>query len=690
MTRGLLGTAAAVIALASPAAGESPPQPVTGADFSGVRSFAAAWSPDGTRLALVRTISPPNARPIQIVVMNVDRSHAHSIGNGSRFSWSPDGRRIVFFEDNASSVYLAVAQADGSGSRRLVRVQGNSLDRPAWSPDGRLIAFGTGSDISVVRPDGTGLRRLIRNASEPDWSPDASRLVFVTSGNEDSGHIEIAAADGSGRTRLRAVEPRLAGQPRWSPDGSRIAFISGTGSADNAVYVMKADGTGAVTVTPPTDFRDPSWAPDSSRLAAGRDGEIYLVKLDGSAPVRFTYGGCTLVGTDAADRLVGRSGDDVICGFGGDDAILGGLGDDRIVGGAGDDRIDAGPGRDVLFGEDGADMLDGGTGRDSISGGDGHDTIRTHDGQPDFADGGAGVDTSTSDARDCLILVERGGGGVRGCTGTPTFAVAADPAWSPDGSKLAFVDRRGLLGTLYVMNADGSGKRRVIPGWFDAAWPSWSPDGRRIAFQHARGAGRAGGIYVVGVDGRGLRFVVTGRQPAWSPGGKLIAFVATGRLGNDMISVVSPESKGVREIANSRDECEGYIEPAWSPDGEVVAFAATGEGGQCGFRVYIGSTRGSGGVGRVLAAGGWWEAPDWSPDGKLIALVDYSHNGRYKVGVFDRRTRRVRYLRDGWRPRWSPDGRRLAVVRGIAFDPKAPSRICVMNADGTDLRLLTP
>src|SRR5439155_15378009 len=105
--------------------------------------------------------------------------------------------------------------------------------------------------------------------------------------------------------------------PRWSPDGRRIAFVAGSTSTETAIYVMNADGTGAIRVTPATGFHDPSWAPDSSRLAVtSPDEEIYLVALDGSQPVRLTFGGCTVVGTDAADELAGTPADDVLCGFG--------------------------------------------------------------------------------------------------------------------------------------------------------------------------------------------------------------------------------------------------------------------------------------------------------------------------------------------------------------------------------------
>jgi TolB protein len=275
----------------------------------------------------------------------------------------------------------------------------------------------------------------------------------------------------------------------------------------------------------------------------------------------------------------------------------------------------------------------------------------------------------------------------------PDFAVATDPAWSPDGTEIAFVVRDRMLGTLYVMRADGTRTRRVIERTFDAGWPSWSPDGRSIAFDHATGtAATPSDVYAVDADGGRLRKVVSdAAQPAWGPGGRRIAFVRRGRLGNELVHTVFPDGADVRLVADPHDECEIFVEPTWSPDGERVAFAADGAGLECGSRIFIGVSRGFGGRVRVLASG-WFEQPDWSPTGTRIAVVRTPHIGgelRPRVAIVDLRTRRTRYLRAGWHPRWSPDGRRLVFVRGDAFASDPRSRLFVMNADGSGLRPLT-
>src|SRR5205823_1424313 len=98
------------------------------------------------------------------------------------------------------------------------------------------------------------------------------------------------------------------------------------------------------------------------------------------------------------------------------------------------------------------------------------------------------------------------------------------PAWSPDGSKIAFV--RGVppyfFGyDIYVMNADGSGERALTAGADIDFFPSWSPDGRRLAFY------RNGWIWVMNADGTGSSNLTSqwwDSSPTWSPDGARIAF----------------------------------------------------------------------------------------------------------------------------------------------------------------------
>jgi TolB protein len=125
-------------------------------------------------------------------------------------AWSPDGKTIAFARYTGSGAIWLI-DADGSNERQLTTPRGEGDIQPDWSPDGRWIAFSRATgpfrhDIFVVRPDGTGLRRLTRHTrgnSSPVWSPDGKRIVFAsTRADRDLADIYVMNADGKRQTRL--------------------------------------------------------------------------------------------------------------------------------------------------------------------------------------------------------------------------------------------------------------------------------------------------------------------------------------------------------------------------------------------------------------------------------------------------------------------------------------------------------
>jgi Tol biopolymer transport system component len=93
-------------------------------------------------------------------------------------AWAPDGRTIAFAAYDGQSNRIFVINADGSRKRALTHKITETF--MSWSPDARKIAFFDGA-ISVVNADGSGLRRLARNVAfhGPSWSPDGRKLIFV-------------------------------------------------------------------------------------------------------------------------------------------------------------------------------------------------------------------------------------------------------------------------------------------------------------------------------------------------------------------------------------------------------------------------------------------------------------------------------------------------------------------------------
>ena len=218
-----------------------------------------------------------------------------------------------------------------------------------------------------------------------------------------------------------------------------------------------------------------------------------------------------------------------------------------------------------------------------------------------------------------------------------SWRVEDGPRWSPDGARIAFVGGRHRQKddskdfTIYVMNADGTGLKRLTPDSIRAVDPEWSPDGTRIAFS---GPGNWGGIYVMNADGTGLKRLnpdsIDAYGPRWSPDGAMIAFSGGGEgLHWSAVYVMNADGTGLKRLTPDSIRA---LDPEWSPDGTRIAF-----NGDHWSAIYLMNADGTG-VKR-LGAGDYRDYdPKWSPDGAGIAFVshrDDCHPGNSAIYVTD-------------------------------------------------------
>ena len=311
--------------------------------------------------------------------------------------------------------------------------------------------------------------------------------MFV-SWRDGNGEVYAMDADGSGPRNL-TQNPAKDVRPAWSPDGRRIAFVSRR-DGNSEVYVMNADGSGKRNLTRDRASDDyPTWSPDGRRIAFLRGRE--QLHQPRRAPLPRLPPLCR-------ERRRQRAAQADACTRGTPQTTA------PIRGGQ---LVWSPDGRTIYFGR---------------------------------------------------YLVRTDGSGARRLPYIPLTAV-----WSPDGTRIAFAGHKRLYGgakpgpccyaahsDIYVMNADGSGTRKLTHNARQNAEPAWSPDGRKIAFRSTRNGNRD--IYVMNADGSGKRNLTRNPawdgRPSWSPDGRRIAFVSD-RDGRLEAHVMNADGSGQRSLA---------------------------------------------------------------------------------------------------------------------------------------------
>jgi TolB protein len=464
-----------------------------------VRNAVAAppsWFPDGRRIAYIT-----GGREIRVVdaVTRSRRILLRALVPVSGIAVSPDGIHIAYtYVSDANGIYdLYVADLASGRQRRIAR----GVAYPAWSHDGTHIAAHGGGDVQdvyVLTSDGRRRVRIARlgfheRKEAPVWSPDGSSVLV------SKQEVYAIRPDGHGRKRITHERPRFElayDEPAtWSPDGRRIAFVSQKHEdPDSDLYEIGVRGGRLRILTAnAVDETEPAWSPDGKTLAftrrVHRRAYIGLLRAHGRAKL-LGPGSSPAWSPDGRELAFERGGDIYLMARDGTSV--------RPV--TADSNADSEPawapdGRRIAF------------------------VRNTTEDQDIWSVAATGVD---------LIRITEVHAGLDRCA----VRLAFSPAWSPDGSEIAYslldggnlsCGLRGTWESVEAVSADGSRRTRLVtdggrsdPLSGDGAYePVWSPDGREIAFTDEL-AGKSR-IAVVPSGGGPFRFVTPRTYEAFGP-----------------------------------------------------------------------------------------------------------------------------------------------------------------------------
>jgi TolB protein len=554
---------------------------------------------DGKQVAFV---SDRTGRPA-VYVVGVDGRGLERVSAGlaqpTLLGWSSGGKLAVETRPSSSSGAMLHILRPGRREQWIVHQPQGSW-RAAWSPDGRLIAVG-GGGIGVVTASGASVFRVQCAACDFAWSAKG-RLAVV------SPHL-IRVFDHGGRLLARFPGDGLA----WSPSGDRLATMAG-----GWLEVRGQGGSGGLVLR--------------KRLFASAKIREVIMNMGGYEPALLWVGSdrVAIGNVDPAMEIVGAMGahPEMTINTGVDLATGRLWRPSRQAWFAGSCEC-ASPDSSLL-----AYTRRAGAGFAlRVSKPDGS-AVRTVARVPgcssdggfiaavgglQFADAGRSlVYQSTCDEPSAnLYTVAPEGGRLKRLT--TTRAQQTDPAWSADGTRIAFVQAdatgascKGCPSTLWVMDADGSNAKELTFALLDTSWdtsPSWSPDGKSIVYSRSTMDSGPVLFIVPATGGNPHHLQVAGTSPAWGP--SRIAY-----LGSPMNSLwtIAPDGSDPHKLATGQRN--DIRSPAWSRNGKL-AYLEQNETGDKPVLVEINGTA------RRRVRLPFAQALDitWSPDGSRLAIT---------------------------------------------------------------------
>lgn len=241
-------------------------------------------------------------------------------------------------------------------------------------------------------------------------------------------------------------------------------------------------------------------------------------------------------------------------------------------------------------------------------------------------------------------------------------------------TRIAYVNRVGKNNRLVVADSDGYNDRVVLSINEPIMSPAWSPDGSQLAYVTLE-QGHAV-VYVQSLATNQRKVLSNARgsnsAPVWAPDGKQLAVVLS-RDGSPQIYLVRSDGTDLRRLTFS-----GAIdtEPSFSPDGQYLLFTSDRGGSPQIYRMPVGGKT----TERITFEGGNNYSPQYSPDGKSFVFA-HQINGKFNIAIHDFQSRQMQLLTEGgWekRPSFSPNGKLVL----FATESHGRGILAIVSSDG--------